>query len=137
MAYESDIARWLMGDSFHPGGLALTERLGQRLELKSGMRVLDVASGRGASALFLAERFGCEVVGVDLGPANVEAGRAAARVRKLDHLVTFEQADAERLPFEAAAFDAASANAPSACSPTRRRRPGNSPGSCARRACSA
>lgn len=107
LAYESEIARWLMGESFHPGGLALTERLGERLGLKSGMRVLDVASGRGTSALFLAERFGCAVTGVDLGQANVEAARVAARLRKLDHLVWFEQADAERLPFDGGAFDAA------------------------------
>ena len=106
IAYESDIARWLMGDSFHPGGLALTERLGEALDLKSGLRVLDVASGRGASALHLAERFDCEVVGVDLSATNVQAGRDAATFRKLDHLATFERADAERLPFADAAFDA-------------------------------
>jgi ubiquinone/menaquinone biosynthesis C-methylase UbiE len=106
LAYESDIARWLMGESFHPGGLALTERLGGQLELNSGIRVLDVASGRGASALFLAERFGCRVAGIDLGATNVAAANAEARARGLDHLVTFELADAERLPFEDGAFDA-------------------------------
>jgi SAM-dependent methyltransferase len=106
LAYESEIARWLMGESFHPGGLALTERLGERLGLNTDVRVLDVASGRGTSALFLAQRFGCRVTGVDLGPANVEAAGAEARVRGLDHLVTFEQGDAERLPFEDCAFDA-------------------------------
>jgi arsenite methyltransferase len=106
IAYESEIARWLMGESFHPGGLALTERLGEALELTSGSRVLDVASGRGASALHLAERFGCAVVGLDLGAANIEAARSAAFFRKLDHLVTFEQGDAEHLPFRDGAFDA-------------------------------
>ena len=107
VAYESEIARWLMGDSFHPGGLGLTERLGERLGLAEGMRLLDVASGRGTSALFLAERFGCQVTGVDLGASNVEAARAEARTRGLDHLARFEPADAERLPFENGAFDAA------------------------------
>lgn len=106
LAYESEIARWLMGESYHPGGLALTERLRERLGLGPGIRVLDVASGRGASALFLAERFGCQVTGVDLGRANVEAARSAAQFRNLDHLVAFEQADAERLPFADGAFDA-------------------------------
>lgn len=106
LAYESEIARWLMGDSFHPGGLGLTERLGQRLGLSRGMRVLDVASGRGTSALYLAKRFGCHVTGVDLGPANVEAARVEARARGLDHLTIFEPADAERLPFADGDFDA-------------------------------
>ena len=105
-AYQSDIARWLMGESFHPGGLGLTERLGECLGLTEGMGVLDIASGRGTSALFLAERFGCQVTGVDLGAANVEAARAEARIRKLDQRVRFEPGDAERLPFDDGAFDA-------------------------------
>jgi len=53
--YESEFAKLLLGDSFHPGGLKLSERLGQLLELGEHSRVLDVASGRGNSALFLAE----------------------------------------------------------------------------------
>jgi cyclopropane fatty-acyl-phospholipid synthase-like methyltransferase len=56
--YESDWAKLLLGDSFHPGGLQLTERLGTMLQLQPGMVVLDVASWPGSSALFLAERFG-------------------------------------------------------------------------------
>ena len=70
--YESDLARILLGDSFHPGGTKLTERLGEILDLSGQSRVLDIASGTGTSALFLAERFGCEVVGVDYGSHNVE-----------------------------------------------------------------
>jgi len=106
-AYESEVARWLMGESFHPGGMALTGRLGERLGLRPGLHVLDVASGRGASALFLAERFGCRVSGIDLGPANVEVAQAEAHAAGLGGLVTFQAADAERLPFEDSAFDAA------------------------------
>ena len=61
-AYDSDIAKLLLGASFHPGGVKLTERLGQLLNLKPGIRILDVAAGTGTSGIFLAERFGCEVV---------------------------------------------------------------------------
>jgi arsenite methyltransferase len=70
--YESDAAKLLLGASFHPGGTRLTERLGQILNLTPQTRVLDVASGKGASALFLAARFGCEVVGIDYGGKNIE-----------------------------------------------------------------
>src|SRR6516165_134439 len=66
--YQSDFARMLLGDSFHPGGLRLTARLGERLGLGLSIRVLDVASGKGESAISLAQRFGCEVVGIDFGP---------------------------------------------------------------------
>jgi arsenite methyltransferase len=103
--YESDFAKLLLGDSFHPGGLKLTERLGELLELTPHSRVLDVASGKGASALFLAERFGSEVVGVDYSSQNVEEANEAAESRGLDSRVRFESADAERLPFDDASFD--------------------------------
>jgi len=104
--YESEAARWLLGDSFHPGGLALTERLGCELGLSASDRVLDVASGRGTSALHLAARFGCQVLGVDYGEANVAAARAEAGRRGLDDRVRFHLGDAESLPFERGAFDA-------------------------------
>ncbi len=37
----------LLGDSFHPGGLGLTTQLGQALDLRPGLKILDVASGTG------------------------------------------------------------------------------------------
>ena len=104
--YESDWAKLLLGDSFHPGGLQLTERLGVLLQLRPGMVVLDVASGPGSSALFLAERFGCQVVGIDYSQESVNAANDAAAAAQLAHLVDFQQADAEKLPFFDAQFDA-------------------------------
>ena len=105
-AYESDFARYLFGESFHPGGVKLTERLGTLLELMPQSRVLDIASGKGTSALFLAERFGCEVVGIDYGEKNVEQANASAMEKGLSERVTFQQGDAERVPFPDSSFDA-------------------------------
>jgi arsenite methyltransferase len=104
--YEHDAVRLLVGESLHPGGLELTERLGRGLQLNSTTRLLDVASGNGASAFRLAERFGCRVTGIDYGGGNVENARVAAGVRGLADLVEFKTADAERLPFADATFDA-------------------------------
>ena len=104
--YQSDFAKLLLGDSFHPGGLKLTERLGQLLQLGEHSHVLDVASGRGTSAFFLAEKFGCTVIGLDYGKHNVETAHAAAAAHGLSSRVRFEQADAEQLPFADASFDA-------------------------------
>ena len=105
-AYESDWARLLLGDSLHPGGMALTERLGELLGLGPGKRVLDVAAGKGASAIFLARRFGCEVVGVDYSARNAAEAARAAESAGVVGLVSFRQGDAERLPFEDGEFDA-------------------------------
>lgn len=103
--YESDMARMLLGDSFHPGGLRLTQRLGEKLGLRAGLRVLDVASGKGESAIFLAQTFGCEVVGVDFGAENVKQASTRASDAKVDHLVSFRQGDAEKSDFPDASFD--------------------------------
>ena len=87
-AYESDFARLLLGNSFHPGGLALTERLGHLLKLTRADHVLDVAAGKGESANFLAKTFGCSVTAVDLNAAEAVI-----------------EGDAERLPFADGSFD--------------------------------
>ncbi len=104
--YESDWARLLLGDSLHPGGLRLTERLGHLLALKPGQRVLDVAAGRGTSAIFLARHFGCEVVGVDYGAESIREASAQAELAGLSRLVSFKQGDAENLRLADHSFDA-------------------------------
>ena len=105
-AYESDFARLLLGGSFHPGGLALTARLGERLALSARDRVLDVACGRGDSAIFIAQRFGCRVTGVDFGRANIAEARSRAAEAQVAGLVRFEIGDAERLDYPDAGFEA-------------------------------
>jgi SAM-dependent methyltransferase len=104
-AYESEFARMLLGDFFHPGGLDLTRRLGDLLDLGPGLRVLDLASGRGESAIFLAKQFGCEVVGIDFGRQNVEEATARAAEANVGHLVTFMEGDAEHTTFTDSSFD--------------------------------
>lgn len=106
LLYESDWATMLLGDSFHPGGLALTQRLGQLLNLQPGQRVLDVAAGKGASAIFLAQQFGCQVVGIDYGPHIITEATANAEQAGVADRVRFEQGDAERLQYDDSTFDA-------------------------------
>jgi arsenite methyltransferase len=104
--YGSDVVAMLLGDSYHPGGLALTRRLAARLDLRPGQRVLDVASGRGSTALLLAREYDVDVTGVDLSDANVALAAGAAQAAGLTDRVRFEVGDAERLPAADATFDA-------------------------------
>ncbi|MBF6590530.1 MAG: class I SAM-dependent methyltransferase [Ktedonobacterales bacterium] len=104
--YSSDWARLLLGESFHPGGMALTERLGELLRLGPGSRVLDVAAGKGASAIHLARTFGCGVVGVELSAENVREATQAAERAGVSELARFERDDAEQLAAAEASFDA-------------------------------
>ncbi len=104
--YEHAAARILLGDTLHPGGLALTEALGKSLGLHEGSHLLDIASGTGASAIFLAQRFGCRVTGVDYSAQSVDEANGRAANEGLADRVGFRQADAERLPFPDQRFDA-------------------------------
>ncbi len=104
--YQSDWARLLLGDSFHPGGLALTEHLGTLLDLRPGRYVLDVASGQGASAIRLAQRFGCTVLGIEYGSQAIQQATERAVAGGVAHLVSFRQGDAEHLPLPGGIFDA-------------------------------
>jgi ubiquinone/menaquinone biosynthesis C-methylase UbiE len=104
--YESDLTRFLLGDSFHPGGLQLTGQLGRMLGLGPASRVLDVACGKGTTAVFLAKEFGCEVFGIDCGEQNVAAARSLAQADHVNSRVQFERGDAENLPFADGDFDA-------------------------------
>lgn len=106
-AYASAAARWLLGDSFHPGGGALTSRLIEGLRVGPGATIVDVASGLGTSALQAAREAGCDVVGVDLSEENIRAARAAAEAAGLGARVRFVAGDAEELPFPDESFDGA------------------------------
>jgi arsenite methyltransferase len=96
-AYSSPAARFLLGDSFHPGGAALTSRLVQALQVGPGDLVVDVACGLGTSARQLAREAGCDVVGVDLAPPEAAD----------DPRVRFLRGDAEALPLDDASVDGA------------------------------
>ncbi|WP_201363879.1 class I SAM-dependent methyltransferase [Dictyobacter formicarum] len=106
LTYQSDAARLLLGDSFHPGGIRLTEHLGALLHLEPGQRVLDVASGQGRSAIALAQRYSCQVLGIEYGAEAVQQATQAAVEANIAHLVTFQQGDAEHLPVPDNHFDA-------------------------------
>ena len=75
----------------------------KRLNLKPGMKVLDVACGTGNLAL-PAARAGAVVTGVDLAPNLIEQARENAQREGLN--ARFDEGDAEALPYEDGDFDA-------------------------------
>lgn len=95
--YASDAVRLLVGESLHPGGTALTTHLAELMGITSDSTVLDVACGKGVSAVHLAQTVGCRVVGVDYSAANVAAARQAAEAYGVDVRCTFVEGDAESL----------------------------------------
>ncbi|MFN2567978.1 MAG: cyclopropane-fatty-acyl-phospholipid synthase family protein [Candidatus Dormibacteria bacterium] len=69
------------------------ESLAVRAGIGQGSRVLDLGSGFGGPARYLAWRFGCRVIGVDIHPARCATARRLSRLVGLDHLVSFVTAD--------------------------------------------
>ncbi|HEX8185591.1 MAG TPA: methyltransferase domain-containing protein [Blastocatellia bacterium] len=79
------------------------EQFFRRLSLSPGTRLLDVGCGAGQLAL-IAARAGARVVGCDIASNWIEKARARASAEGLE--ITFEEGDAESLPYEDAQFDA-------------------------------
>jgi len=105
-AYQHDAVALILGESYHPGGLDLTRRLGRAIELRPGERVLDIASGPGTTAFLLASEFDVEVDGVDLGDLTVAKANATAASEGIADRVRFHHGDAERIPLPDASVEA-------------------------------
>lgn len=75
----------------------------QRDLFKPGMRVLDVATGEGRNAVWLAQ-LGCDVLGIDVSPLGLAKARRFAVERGVT--VAFEEADVRTWPWPSQRFDA-------------------------------
>ncbi|SRR5579871_1307079 len=80
------------------------ERLCEAVDMSAGSRVLDVAAGNGNATLAAARRF-ARVTSTDYVGALLERGKQRAAAECLP--VTFQEADAEALPFADGSFDMA------------------------------
>lgn len=94
-------------DQFHSRGLAARVDLADGLALGAHSTVIDIGSGLGGPSRYLAKRFGCSVVDVDLSASFVAAATYLADRTGLGDRVTYQQADALALPFPSGSFDVA------------------------------
>ena len=92
-------------DQFHTRGLAATAELAKLAGITADMSVLDVGSGVGGPARFLAAAHGCRVVGVDLSEPFVDAARYLTERTGQSGQVSFQTGSALELPFDDACFD--------------------------------
>jgi ubiquinone/menaquinone biosynthesis C-methylase UbiE len=95
-----------VGLTKHLGGVEATDKLMEACHVNRGQVVLDVGCGAGATATYIAKKYGCKVVGVDISAGMIERSRERARREGLTDLVEFRRADAQDLPFEDNLFDA-------------------------------
>jgi SAM-dependent methyltransferase len=92
-------------DEFHTRGLLATRELVQALAPEPGDAVLDVGSGLGGPARFLAAEHQCDVTGIDLSSEFVDVATRLTQRAGLSESVRFRQGDALDLPFADASFD--------------------------------
>jgi sarcosine/dimethylglycine N-methyltransferase len=92
-------------DQDHFGGLEAVDILAERAGITGASRVLDVCSGMGGPARYLAHRLGCRVTGLDITQSRHEGAIRLTRMVGLDHLVDFRLGNALAMPFADATFD--------------------------------
>jgi SAM-dependent methyltransferase len=93
--------------------LTATEWLGfaDKLGVRAGSEVLEVGSGSGGPAVYLAQSRGCRLTGVDINENGVRNATALANGRGLSDRVTFRAVDASKpLPFAPNSFDVVVSN---------------------------
>ena len=94
-------------DHFHGGGVIATQALAAILSPQPGQRLLDIGSGIGGPARWIAAKFGVHVTGVDLTPEFCEAAEALTRAAGLADRVRIINGSALALPVPDGSFDAA------------------------------
>jgi ubiquinone/menaquinone biosynthesis C-methylase UbiE len=94
-------------DEFHIGGRKATEELVAQLRPAEADHFLDVGSGLGGAARFVASRYKCQVTGIDLTEDYVKTGALLCKWVGLEHRVSLRQANALSLPFPDRTFSAA------------------------------
>jgi sarcosine/dimethylglycine N-methyltransferase len=92
-------------DQFHTRGLAATSELAKLAGITANTSVLDVGSGVGGPARFLAATYGCPVTGVDLSEPFVDAARYLTERTGQSGQVSFQIGSALELPFADGRFD--------------------------------
>jgi SAM-dependent methyltransferase len=92
-------------DQFHSRGLEASQELAHALAPKAEDTVLDLGSGFGGPARFLAATVGCHVTGIELTGEYVAISNYLTERAGLADRVRFIEGDAAQLPFDDESFD--------------------------------
>ena len=101
-SYDPD---WVMENQMGPTALWLIEWLSASLDLRPGMRVLDLGCGKAMTSIFIAREFNVRVWAMDLW-VNPDDNWARVRAQKLEDMICPVHAEAHALPLAAEFFDA-------------------------------
>lgn len=97
----------MYGEGFQsPGKIAAVEGFCARLDMRPGMRILDIGSGLGGAAFYFADRYQADVLGLDVARAMIEISTERKEARGLAN-VSFQESDIRTHQLPADSFDLA------------------------------
>jgi len=85
----------------------IVQMMGSKLKLNTDTKLLDLGSGYGGAARYLAKNFGCHVTCLNLSSNQNERNRALNKKNDLDDLITVVEGNFEDIPFPENSFDVA------------------------------
>jgi sarcosine/dimethylglycine N-methyltransferase len=94
-------------DQDHYGGIEANAALASKAGIIQSDHVLDVCSGIGGPARWLAHRIGCRVTGLELTESRCQAANRLTALVRLDEKVKFRCGNALAMPFADGTFDVA------------------------------
>jgi arsenite methyltransferase len=94
-----------VGITKHMGGIEATDELLSLCHIGNAREVLNVGCGIGVGSAYIAKKYRCRVVGVDISEQMIAWSRRRAREERVEARVEFRTADVLDLPFEADRFD--------------------------------
>ena len=92
-------------DHCHARGFPATVELADALPIRAAQRLLDIGCGIGGPARYIAQRFGCNVDGLDITAPFVEAGNRLSHLVGMQDAVRIEHGDGQKLPYADDFFD--------------------------------
>ena len=96
--------KWVIENERGPSSLWLMEYLIENIDLKTGMRVLDLGCGKAISSIFLANEYDVQIIAADLW---IDASENMERIvdKKMETNIFPINAEAHNLPFAKECFD--------------------------------
>jgi len=85
----------------------IVQMMASKLKLNSNTNLLDLGSGYGGGARYLAKNFGCQVTCLNLCINQNVRNRDLNKKNDLDHLITVVEGNFEDIPFPENSFDIA------------------------------
>jgi arsenite methyltransferase len=105
--YNHPIVSQLLDGIFHPGGLALSRLMADRMGVDSESTILDIACGDGKTATYFARTLGCSVCGIDASQDMIDSAVQMAEDLRVSDRTNFTVALAGKIPHDDNFFSAA------------------------------